>query len=527
MGPRLVVFTGDLGYAVRAGIAAIDAALPGASWLVLVHAPRKSAVTLLRSQWRQLKRERWRWLPAFASELCRRMFPPRAGRIPDDAPGLEATLSSIEREGRLRVVRCDDIHAASSVQLVASFVPDLGLSLAAPILRPPLFSLPRLGTLNLHKGRVPDYRGMPPAFWELWNGEQEIGCTVHRVDAGLDSGDIVAQSAVRRERHSTLKGLQLTLDRAGIELMRDAVAGTLHGTLPPRSQPAGGRTYRKPTLAQQAELERRLCRAGAQTSGRARAFAKDVALAGLCAAWTVLRFVASPRIVVLLYHRVSDDVRDNLTVGVEQFERQMALLRARCDVLSIDEVAAMRDVPRTRRPLVCVTFDDGYLDNYVHAAPILQRHRVPAAFFVATRIVGSTRPFPHDVRRGNDVVPVMSWQQLREMVRAGFTIGSHSATHIDCASEPEDVVERELRESLDDLRRELGLREAMFAYPYGGRQNMTPARLELVKQAGYTACLSAYGGTNLRSVDRYDIRRGGIHWGFSDRAFLARCLGLV
>jgi peptidoglycan/xylan/chitin deacetylase (PgdA/CDA1 family) len=107
----------------------------------------------------------------------------------------------------------------------------------------------------------------------------------------------------------------------------------------------------------------------------------------------------------------------------------------------------------------------------------------------------------------------------------GFTIGSHTVTHIDCAKEAEVLVWKELLESLDVLRRELGQDRTIFAYPYGKRINMTPERLELVKKAGYIACLSAYGGLNKRKVDPFDVRRQGIHWEFSDIAFLARCYG--
>jgi peptidoglycan/xylan/chitin deacetylase (PgdA/CDA1 family) len=166
------------------------------------------------------------------------------------------------------------------------------------------------------------------------------------------------------------------------------------------------------------------------------------------------RRALAPRITVLLYHRVSDGARDNLTVGIEQFDRQMALLRRHCEPLSLEEVLATECVPRSRKPLVCVTFDDGYLDNYEHAAPILLKHQVPAAFFVSTGIVGTDQRFPHDLRRGNPAIPVMQWDQLREMKRSGFTIGSHSVSHIDCAGEPESVVWSELVQSRDDLRRE-------------------------------------------------------------------------
>jgi hypothetical protein len=56
---------------------------------------------------------------------------------------------------------------------------------------------------------------------------------------------------------------------------------------------------------------------------------------------------------------------------------------------------------------------------------------------------------------------------------------------------------------------------------------MTPERLELVKKAGYRACLSAYGGTNVGSVDAFNVLRRGIHWEFSAEAFAVECLGLT
>ncbi|MEO8409957.1 MAG: polysaccharide deacetylase family protein, partial [Propionivibrio sp.] len=233
-----------------------------------------------------------------------------------------------------------------------------------------------------------------------------------------------------------------------------------------------------------------------------------------------------PRVTVLLYHRVSDDARDNLTTGIEQFDRQMSLLRGHCEVLSVEEVLMLKRIPKTKHPLVCVTFDDGYLDNFTNAAQILLRHEIPAAFFVSTGLIGTSRVFPHDVRRGNQAIPMMNWDHLRAMHSDGFTIGSHTVTHIDCAGEPEDVVKHELMQSRDDLVRELKLKSILFGYPYGGRQHMTQQRLELVKQAGFVGCLSAYGGTNIGTVDPFDVRRRGIHWEYSDDSFIFECFGL-
>ena len=239
-----------------------------------------------------------------------------------------------------------------------------------------------------------------------------------------------------------------------------------------------------------------------------------------------LRRYLEPRITVLLYHRVTDEVRDNLTVGVAQFERQMALVRKHCHVLSIEQVLDSKTIPVSSKPLVAISFDDGYLDNYTNAAPILIRHQIPASFFVSTGIMNSELAFAHDVARDNPVIPVMNWDQLREMRDHGFTIGSHTVNHIDCASESQETVIKELADSHATLVRELGIERQIFAYPYGGRQHMTEQRLALVKQQGYIGCLAAHGGNNLSTVNPFNVMRKGIHWEYSDQAFLFECLGL-
>ncbi len=525
---RIIVFTGDLNYAIRRNVVEIDRAIPGLSWLILIHRPKKTPRELLRNQWRNLKRHGWRRIPAMLVALRHRLLTRKPRPALQTNPGSAYTTAALQARGNVRIVAAREIHAPEIAQEIIAFDPELGLSLAAPILRHSLFSMPHLGTINLHKGKVPDYRGMPPVFWEMWNNEKSVGCTVHWVRQKLDSGPIAATTSIRCERYSTVRGLQLCLDEVGIKLMRNAVESIASGVAQHSAQPPGGKTYRKPTLAQEAELTRMLAhrsRLPPRAALPKRVLKDSFKSAAFIASNRVICRV-SPRVTVLLYHRVTDEVRDNLTVGIEQFDRQMAMLQRHAQVLSLEDLLFMETVPRADRPLVCVTFDDGYLDNYVNAMPILLRHGTSAAFFVTTGIIGTERRFPHDVRRRNPQIPMMRWDHLREMHDFGFTIGSHSVNHIDCAAEPASIVRAELEQSREDLHRELGSQSVVFAYPYGGIQHMTPDSLELVKQVGYIGCLSAYGGSNVGKVDRFNIRRRGIHWEFSDASFRYECLGL-
>ncbi|MDP9199618.1 MAG: hypothetical protein M3O07_10475, partial [Pseudomonadota bacterium] len=89
-----------------------------------------------------------------------------------------------------------DIHAQPVLDQLREVAPDLGVIYGGPILRRAVFEIPRLGTLGIHHGRVPDYRGKKTTFWEMYNGESEAGITIQRVTAGLDAGDVVREASV-------------------------------------------------------------------------------------------------------------------------------------------------------------------------------------------------------------------------------------------------------------------------------------------------------------------------------------------
>jgi hypothetical protein len=135
---------------------------------------------------------------------------------------------------------------------------------------------------------------------------------VHWVDDHLDTG----------EGFSTVHGLQIGLDEVGVDLMREAVEKILCGDANLCAQAPVGRTYRKPSLAQAAALDKKLRRGQQRSAATAKIMLKDgVAGTAVTAPRVPWVRLAKPRITVLLFHRVSDNARDNLTVGVGQFDR--------------------------------------------------------------------------------------------------------------------------------------------------------------------------------------------------------------
>jgi len=523
---KVLIITGGLNlYPVRKGIVELVRNFPQMEWMILENAPQKSVRVLLRNQWRNIKKNGWRWVPYEAWDVMARFsLKWRHGASASGSPpGAQYSTSAVLRLPNVRYHCVPDVHREDALAQVRAFGPDLAVSLAAPILRAPLFEIPRRGTLNLHKGKLPDYRGMPPAFWEFVNGEPEVGCAIHRVDSGLDTGPILVERSLPRSRYSTVRGMQLALDELGVGLTCEALRLLREETVIWKSQNAGGRTYTKPTLRQVAAMRKRLSNDGAL---RLKRVCKEVffwsyvrlarPLAGRYLGWRNRQ-----RVVVLLYHRVSDELRDSLTVGIEQFDAQMEWLRHHHQVVGIADIIH-GNVPRnTTRPVIAVTFDDGYLDNYEHAVPILLRHQVPAAFFVSTGMIETTEGFPHDLKRLGKALPTMTWEHLRHMRDFGFVIGSHTVTHLDCGSADMETVRRELVESRDTLKRNLDLDEVFFAYPFGGRANMSSAVLQMVKELGYAGCLSAYGGFIRGPIDSYNIERTGIGANHAMLAFRA------
>ncbi len=173
------------------------------------------------------------------------------------APAPEPMASFCAREG-LRFFRTRDFSSPGSLDFLSACGADLGIVCGTGILKKEFFSLPRLGSINIHKRKLPDYRGGGPiGLWEMLAGEKEIGITVHKVAEKLDGGDIVAESGLPIDPLDTLASLRLKADLEGDRLIVEAL-GLIASGHAGRPQPPGGRTYREPSPLALALYKRRL-----------------------------------------------------------------------------------------------------------------------------------------------------------------------------------------------------------------------------------------------------------------------------
>jgi methionyl-tRNA formyltransferase len=133
-------------------------------------------------------------------------------------------------------------EVAGLQKAISSFQPDVACIACFPLRLPEkILASVELGFLNLHPSLLPSHRGPVPLFWIFRSANQEAsGVTVHRVDEGLDTGDIILQKGV--EFTSGISGFaaERICGEIGGTLLAKAITGLRSGTLEPYPQPPGG-----------------------------------------------------------------------------------------------------------------------------------------------------------------------------------------------------------------------------------------------------------------------------------------------
>lgn len=152
-----------------------------------------------------------------------------------------------------------DINNPEFVEHVRQLNPDLIISYSAPqVVKPELLAIPRYGVINVHGALLPNYRGLLPSFWYLYNDEKLGGATVHCMSADIDDGDICKQGSVDISDCNTMFELMKKTKLLGGELMVQVIKEFAEGTIktiPNKTEEGSYFTW--PTVAQAQEFRKK------------------------------------------------------------------------------------------------------------------------------------------------------------------------------------------------------------------------------------------------------------------------------
>lgn len=176
------------------------------------------------------------------------------------------------------------------------------------------------------------------------------------------------------------------------------------------------------------------------------------------------------RVVVLCYHSIHS-TKSFRSATPSLFDSQLSWLKEHCDVIRFSEVGEVSKAGRRNRPAVALTFDDGYADNYEQAFPLLQKHGIPATFFLTVGLLEKHSTiisrFQMLLRSSCEDIRPLEWSQVREMRNAGMEIGTHTFSHPNLAQLSREAVEVELNRSKDIMEQRVGEPVKLMAYPFG------------------------------------------------------------
>jgi peptidoglycan/xylan/chitin deacetylase (PgdA/CDA1 family) len=218
----------------------------------------------------------------------------------------------------------------------------------------------------------------------------------------------------------------------------------------------------------------------------------------------------------------SDRPTPTWNVTPQRFEQQLKGLLARgWQPWPLRQVicCAERDLPIPRKTFV-VTFDDGYVNNLIEAAPILTKLHVPATLFLATAYLDSKQPFPCDdwSVAGQPGVPSETWRPLtteecRRLVGNGLIeLGAHTHTHADFRGRP-DALRADLAENLAVLQERFDVINPPFAFPYGTKATgfVTNELAAVARDAGTICSLTSESDLVRRGDNPFGWSRFTVH----------------
>ncbi|MFQ5441395.1 MAG: polysaccharide deacetylase family protein [Thermodesulfobacteriota bacterium] len=231
---------------------------------------------------------------------------------------------------------------------------------------------------------------------------------------------------------------------------------------------------------------------------------------------------------VLMYHHVNPNKGDMITVTPEVFSSHLEFIKdAGYKTLSLDELRGYIDGEYDPGgKAVVITFDDGYLDNFYYAFPLIKAYGVKAALFIATAWVDKASGEGADkaalqeeykkaapthaaskaiIEEGAFSRVIMDWDMVKEMALSGLVeFGSHTVTHAGCDNISKEEVQAELRDSKKRIETELERPCRYLCWPRG---RFNGGSVAAAKGLGYRGVFTTERGVVKKGSDPFAIKR--------------------
>ena len=274
----------------------------------------------------------------------------------------------------------------------------------------------------------------------------------------------------------------------------------------------------------------------------------------------LLRNHRHPLLLNIVYHRIapSIDSYEYMGVPVDVFEEHLKFIKDNFKVVNMTDGLDLVSEERSNGIYVSINLDDGYMDNYQHAFPVIKKHGLTATIFLTTDFIGQNHLFwwdevfqimkcsgrkchgfksnnilkdAHRAARINNflmnkkepeirdfidglkkqyridkkITPnqMLGWQQIKEMAASGIDFGSPTKTHRNLCLMEDSEIRRELADSKLELEKKLGLKKIGFCYPFGIYDERVK---DIVKDAGFDYARACIKGSNCRNTDRFSLR---------------------
>jgi len=226
---------------------------------------------------------------------------------------------------------------------------------------------------------------------------------------------------------------------------------------------------------------------------------------------------------ILMYHSIESmpktTVMRSLHVPPKRFRFQMWMLKMLgYKGLSLRELKPYIDGEKIGK-VVGITFDDGYQNNLINAAPVLRKYNFSATCYIVSKRIGTSNKW--DLENNVTQRQLMSSREIQKWLDLGLDIGAHTQTHADLTKIKKSIAIDEVKNCKNDLETKFRVSIDDFCYPFG---RFDEAIIEIVKNAGFKSATTMIRGRTMSDSNKHMLPRIPVTHHTLPHLFLAKIL---